>query len=62
MHVPQTPPINLLTTHKGDHMLIEVVGGCFIGLFFIALWKALFDKKEDRREPNGIRDDQTSPR
>ena len=45
MHVPQTPPINLLTTHKGDHMLIEVVGGCFIGLFFIVLLQSALKKR-----------------
>ena len=45
MHVQQTPPINLLTTHKGDHMLIEVVGGCFIGLFFIVLLQSALKKR-----------------
>ena len=31
-------------------MLIGVIGGCFIGLFFLVLVKEAFGKKKDKEE------------
>jgi hypothetical protein len=30
-------------------MLLEIVGGCFMGVFFLALWKAVMDNKKEKK-------------
>lgn len=34
-------------------MIIEIVGGCFMGVFFLALLKAVMEDKNGRRNKRG---------